>query len=437
MLMKEIIRKKRFGEALTDAEITYFIRAYLSGAVKDYEAAALLMAICFQGMDARETVALTLAMARSGEQLDLSPLGGATADKHSTGGVGDKTTLIVAPLVAAMGGRVAKLSGRGLGHTGGTIDKLESIPGFQTALSREQFLRQTAEIGLCVVSQTAALAPADKLLYSLRDATATVESIPLIASSIMSKKLAAGAQCIVLDVKCGSGAFVKTQAEARTLARTMVQIGRDAGRRVSALVTNMEVPLGRAVGNALEVIEAVEVLRGEGDAALTELCTALSAQMMALSTGQSAAMYREQAYAALREGSALEKLRAMIRAQGGDDAVLDHPERFPQARCARQAKAPRTGYISRMDAEQIGRAAMLLGAGRAEKDGAVDPAAGIVLLQKTGDFVRAGEPIARLLASSEQALPQAEARFLGAIQVSETRPDEEPLIHGVLGENQE
>lgn len=435
MLTRELIEKKRRGEALSEDEIAFFIRGCLNGQVRDYEASALLMAICFQGMDARETVALTLEMARSGEQLDLSALGGMTVDKHSTGGVGDKTTLIVAPLAAAMGGRVAKMSGRGLGHTGGTIDKLEAIPGFQTALSRGQFLRQVEEIGLCVAGQTGELAPADKKLYSLRDATATVESIPLIASSIMSKKLAAGARSIVLDVKCGSGAFMKTQEQARQLAQTMVQIGRDAGRRVSALITNMNIPLGRAVGNALEVAESVEVLRGEGDPALTQLCVALSAQMLALSTGREAALYRERAGAALRDGSALEKLREMVRAQGGDDSVLDHPERFPQANDETCVHAPRTGYICRMDAEKIGHAAMLLGAGRTKKDGAVDPAAGIILQKKTGDFVRQGEPVARLLTSSEEALPQAEARFLSAIQFSETQPAEEPLIHCIIGEN--
>lgn len=437
MLIKEIIRNKRRGAALTEAEIAFFIRGYMDGLVQDYEAAALLMAICLQGMDARETVALTLEMARSGERLDLSALGGMTVDKHSTGGVGDKTTLIVAPLAAALGGRVAKMSGRGLGHTGGTIDKLEAIPGFQTALSRGQFLRQAEQIGLCVVSQTGDLAPADKKLYSLRDATDTVESIPLIASSIMSKKLAAGAQCIVLDVKCGSGAFMKTREQASRLAHTMVQLGRDAGRQVSALITNMDIPLGYAVGNALEVIEAVEVLRGEGDPALTELCVALSAQMLALSTGQSAALYREKAYAALRDGSALEKLRELVRAQGGDASVLDHPDRFPQAACETLVKAPRTGFIRHMDAEQIGRAAMLLGAGRAEKDGVIDPAAGIILQKKTGDFVRAGESVARLLTSAGEAAEQAAERFLSALRFSEARPVEEPLIYGVIGENRE
>lgn len=437
MLIREIIRKKRRGDALSDAEIAFFIRGYLNGQIRDYEASALLMAICFQGMDARETVALTLEMARSGEQLDLSALGGMTADKHSTGGVGDKTTLIAAPLAAAMGGRVAKMSGRGLGHTGGTIDKLEAIPGFQTALSRRQFLRQVEEIGLCVAGQTGELAPADKKLYSLRDATDTVESIPLIASSIMSKKLAAGAQSIVLDVKCGSGAFMKTQEQARELAQTMVQIGRDAGRQVSALITNMDIPLGYAVGNALEITEAAEVLRGEGDPALTQLCIALSAQMLALATGQSAAVYREKAHAALRDGSALEKLREMVRAQGGDESVLEDPKRFPQARYETCVYAPCTGYICRMDAERIGHAAMLLGAGRVKKDGAIDPAAGILLQKKTGDFVRQGEPLARFLTFSGAAAEQAGESFLSALRFSETRPAEEPLIYGVIGENRE
>lgn len=439
MLMREIIRKKRCGKALTDAEIAFFIRGYLNGEIRDFEASALLMAICFQGMDERETLTLTLEMARSGEQLDLSSLPGATADKHSTGGVGDKTTLIVAPLVAAMGGRVAKMSGRGLGHTGGTIDKLEAIPGLQTALSRERFLRQVEGIGLCVAGQTGELAPADKALYALRDATSTVESIPLIASSIMSKKLAAGAQCIVLDVKCGSGAFMKTKEQAQRLAREMVRIGQGAGRRVSALITNMDIPLGYAVGNALEVIEAAALLRGEGDSALAQLCVALSAQMMALSTRGSAALYQKKAEAALRDGSAFQKLWEMVRAQGGDASVLEHPERFPQAKVKRPVASPQSGYISHMDAERIGRAAMLLGAGRVEKAGAIDPAAGIVLQKKTGDFLRQGEPIAQLFTNleAEEQIAQAAALFLTAIHFSDTRPAEEALIYSVIGENRE
>ena len=402
MLMREIIRKKRDGEALTDAEIAFFIRGYLNGKIRDFEASALLMAICFQGMDERETLTLTLEMARSGEQLDLSSLSGVAADKHSTGGVGDKTTLIVAPLVAAMGGRVAKMSGRGLGHTGGTIDKLEAIPGFQTSLSRKRFLRQVEEIGLCVAGQTGELAPADKALYSLRDATSTVESIPLIASSIMSKKLAAGAQCIVLDVKCGSGAFMKTEEQARQLAQEMVRIGR-------------------------------------GDQALTRLCVALSAQMMALSAQGSIAFYEKKAEAALQDGSAFQKLRELVRAQGGDDSVLEHPERFPQAKVKMPVLSPESGFIIHMDAELIGRAAMLLGAGRVEKEGAIDPAAGIVLRKKTGDFVHRGETVAQLFTNleAEGQIAQAAALFLTAIHFSQIQPVEEALIYNVIGENRE
>ena len=439
MLMREIIRKKRDGEALTDAEIAFFIRGYLNGKIRDFEASALLMAICFQGMDERETLTLTLEMARSGEQLDLSSLSGVAADKHSTGGVGDKTTLIVAPLVAAMGGRVAKMSGRGLGHTGGTIDKLEAIPGFQTSLSRKRFLRQVEEIGLCVAGQTGELAPADKALYSLRDATSTVESIPLIASSIMSKKLAAGAQCIVLDVKCGSGAFMKTEEQARQLAQEMVRIGRGAGRRVSALITNMDIPLGYAIGNALEVIEAAEILRGRGDQALTRLCVALSAQMMALSAQGSIAFYEKKAEAALQDGSAFQKLRELVRAQGGDDSVLEPPERFPQAKVKMPVLSPESGFIIHMDAELIGRAAMLLGAGRVEKEGAIDPAAGIVLRKKTGDFVHRGETVAQLFTNleAEGQIAQAAALFLTAIHFSQIQPVEEALIYNVIGENRE
>ena len=430
--MREIIRKKRAGEPLTDAEIAFFIHGYTAGQIPDYEAAALLMAICFQGMDERETLTLTLEMAHSGEELDLSSLPGVTADKHSTGGVGDKTTLIVAPLVAALGGRMAKMSGRGLGHTGGTIDKLESIPGFQTALSRERFLRQVAEIGLCVASQTGDLAPADKKLYSLRDATATVESIPLIASSIMSKKLASGAQCIVLDVKCGSGAFMKTREDALHLARAMVRIGQGAGRRMAALITNMDIPLGHAVGNALEVAEAAEILRGAGDEALRKLCVELSAQLLALSIGESVPVCRERAAAALCDGSAFEKLCEMVQAQGGDPAVLEHPERFPQATHKVEVLSPRSGYIGHMDAEGIGRAAMLLGAGRKEKDGPIDPSAGILLHKKTGDAVACGDPVARLFTRDEAFCAPAQELLLASMQFTETPPASASLIYDVI-----
>ncbi len=432
MLMREIIRKKRAGEPLTDAEISFFIRGYTAGQIRDYEAAALLMAICFQGMDERETLTLTLEMARSGEELDLSSLPGVTADKHSTGGVGDKTTLVVAPLAAALGCRIAKMSGRGLGHTGGTIDKLESIPGFQTALSRERFLRQVEEIGLCVASQTGDLAPADKKLYSLRDATSTVESIPLIASSIMSKKLASGAQCIVLDVKCGSGAFMKTREDALRLARAMVRTGQGAGRRMAALITNMDIPLGNAVGNALEVAEAAEILHGAGDPALRQLCVELSAQMVSLSTGEGVPACRGRAEAALRNGSAFDKLCEMVRAQGGDPAVLEHPERFPQAKRRLDVCSPCSGYIDRVDAEKIGRAAMLLGSGRKEKDGPIDPSAGILLCKKTGDAVAFGEPVARLFTCDEASFAPAKKLLLESMRFSQTPPAPASLIYDVI-----
>lgn len=439
MRMYDLIEKKKRGGSLLTEEIAYMVRGFVAGDIPDYQMSAMLMAIYFKGMDDREITDLTLEMAHSGDMVDLSPIEGIKADKHSTGGVGDKTTLIVAPLVAAMGGRVAKMSGRGLGHTGGTIDKLEAIPGFQTSLSRKRFLRQVEEIGLCVAGQTGELAPADKALYSLRDATSTVESIPLIASSIMSKKLAAGAQCIVLDVKCGSGAFMKTEEQARQLAQEMVRIGRGAGRRVSALITNMDIPLGYAIGNALEVIEAAEILRGRGDQALTRLCVALSAQMMALSAQGSIAFYEKKAEAALQDGSAFQKLRELVRAQGGDDSVLEHPERFPQAKVKMPVLSPESGFIIHMDAELIGRAAMLLGAGRVEKEGAIDPAAGIVLRKKTGDFVHRGETVAQLFTNleSEGQIAQAAALFLTAIRFSETQPAEEELIYSVIGENRE
>ena len=442
MLMREIIRKKRDGEALTDAEIAFFIRGYLNGKIRDFEASALLMAICFQGMDERETLTLTLEMARSGEQLDLSSLSGVAADKHSTGGVGDKTTLIVAPLVAAMGGRVAKMSGRGLGHTGGTIDKLEAIPGFQTSLSRKRFLRQVEEIGLCVAGQTGELAPADKALYSLRDATSTVESIPLIASSIMSKKLAAGAQCIVLDVKCGSGAFMKTEEQARQLAQEMVRIGRGAGRRVSALITNMDIPLGYAIGNALEVIEAAEILRGRGDEALTRLCVALSAQMPAPSAQGSIAFYEKKAEAALQDGSALQKLRELVRAQGGDDPALEHPERLPPAKVKPPAPPPDSGSLisSGCRADRPRRSAARRGACQNVGGCAYRPGGGNRSAKENGGFRPPGgngcAAVYQIL-EAEGQIAQAAALFLTAIHFSQIQPVEEALIYNVIGENRE
>ena len=433
MTMYELIRAKRRGDAHTDDEIAALIRGVTDGSIPDYQLSAWLMAVCIRGMDARETAQMTACMAASGDQIDLSPLGAHTADKHSTGGVGDKTTLIVAPLAAALGCTVAKMSGRGLGHTGGTIDKLESIPGFRTSLSPDAFFAQVERIGIAVVGQTGNLAPADKKLYALRDVTATVDSIPLIASSVMSKKLAAGAQSIVLDVKVGSGAFMKTREEGEALARAMTEIGQACGRRVRALVTNMDVPLGYAIGNALEVEEAIEILHGRGCPALREICLALAANMYALSFDipTEAAMARAQE--TLDNGEALAKFRAWIAAQGGDPSCADHPAALGRAKFAHIITAPRAGFITRMDAERIGRAAMLLGAGRAAKDDIIDPLAGIRLAARTGDKVEANAPLATLYTDDEHRIAEAEKTFLAAITLADDAPAHIPLMHCTVG----
>ena len=334
MRMVDLIRKKRDGEKLTEAEIRFLIGDYTAGIIPDYQMSAFAMAVLFRGMDAEETAILTDAMMRSGDTVDLSCFGHLSVDKHSTGGVGDKTTLIVAPLVASLGGKLAKMSGRGLGHTGGTVDKLESIPGFRTTLEAEDFLRQVQDVGVAVIGQSGNLTPADKKLYALRDVTATVDSLPLIASSIMSKKLAAGSRSIVLDVKCGSGAFMKTEADGRALAQAMVDIGKACGRNVAAVLSNMDVPLGSCVGNALEVMEAVEVLRGGGDLRLRQLCVALSANMLSLVHGWSPEEAEEKANAAIDSGLAIETMKNCIRAQGGDASVLEDFSRFAPAECS-------------------------------------------------------------------------------------------------------
>ena len=429
MRMVDIIHSKRIGHGLTDEEIAFVVQGCTDGSIPDYQLSAWLMAVCINGMDERETTVLTTRMALSGDSIDLSGIGGITADKHSTGGVGDKTTLIVAPIVAACGVRVAKMSGRGLGHTGGTIDKLESIPGFRTAIGGREFIDIVNRIGLCITGQTGNLAPADKKLYALRDVTATVDSIPLIAASIMSKKLAAGADCILLDTKTGSGAFMKTPEEAAELARMMVTIGERAGRKVAALITNMDIPLGHAVGNALEVSEAILTLQGVGPADLTEICLVLAADMLWLAGKGSSEICRSLAEQALGSGAALERLTLMVEAQGGNPEVIAHPDRLPKAPFSHEVRAPRDGYISAMDTEEIGRASMLLGAGRLTKDSAIDSGAGIVLAAKTGNFVRAGESVASLFASKEGLFSEAETAFMAAIQFSDNPPKPQPLIY--------
>ncbi|OAT86490.1 pyrimidine-nucleoside phosphorylase [Desulfotomaculum copahuensis] len=434
MRMYDIILKKRRGFELTREEIEFFIHGYTAADIPDYQAAAFLMAVFFQGLTPRETADLTLAMAASGDQADLSAVPGRKVDKHSTGGVGDKTTLVLVPLVAAAGVPVAKMSGRGLGHTGGTVDKLESVPGFKVDLSPDDFVAQVRAVGAAVVAQSGNLVPADKKLYALRDVTATVDSIPLIASSVMSKKIAAGGDAIVLDVKAGSGAFMRSAEDAFTLARAMVDIGRLAGRDTVALVTGMDQPLGRSVGNALEVREAIDTLAGRGPADLKELCLALGGQMLTLAgaaptpeagSGQLAAL--------LADGRALAKFRDMIAAQGGDPRVIDEPDRLPRA--ARQETVPSgaAGHVTAIQAEAVGRAAMLLGAGRRTREDRIDHAVGIVLHKKTGDRVEAGEPLATLHVNRTEELDTARRAVQGAYTIGRVLPAQSPLVLGVVG----
>lgn len=431
MNMYDIIRKKRDGGELSAEEIRFFVEGYTKGDIPDYQASALCMAVFFKGMTPAETATLTMEMAQSGDNVDLSMFGTLSADKHSTGGVGDKTSLIVAPLAAALGGKIAKMSGRGLGHTGGTVDKLESIAGYKTTLTADAFIEQVQRVGIAVIGQSGNLAPADKLLYALRDVTATVDSLPLITSSIMSKKLAAGAHNIVLDVKVGSGAFMKTEEDARALAKAMVDIGCRCGRRVSALITSMDAPLGNAVGNALEVKEAVEVLKGKkGD--LRDVCLALATEMASQFLEIPADKARAVAEETLDSGKALEKMREWIVAQGGDAAFIDDPSVLPQAQYSRDVVCRADGFITAMNAEEIGMAGVTLGAGRKTKADTIDFAAGIILHKKTGAAVKAGDALCTLFANDENALDMAEKRFLDAVTVGDTAPHVQPLIVDVV-----
>lgn len=428
MRMYDLITKKKRGEPLATSEIRAMVEGFTKGEIPDYQMAAMLMAICFRSMTEEEMRGLTLAMAASGDEVDLSAFGTSTVDKHSTGGVGDKTTLIACPVVAAAGGRIAKMSGRGLGHTGGTVDKLEAIPGFRTTLSREEFFAVVEKTGISLIGQSGELAPADKKLYALRDVTATVDSIPLIAASVMSKKLAAGSAAIVLDVKTGSGAFMKTLDDALALARAMVAIGEGAGRKTSAVITDMDVPLGFAVGNALEVAEAMEVLQGRGPADLREVSLALAADMLRLIGRGGFDECQRLAEKAVEDGSAFRAFAAMVEAQGGDASCLADPRKLPQAAFRLKVRAERSGYITHMDAETIGRAACMLGAGRETKESVIDHAAGIRILKKTGEAVEAGEAIAELHANAENLLAPAASRCLAAIEVGTAPPAKRPRI---------
>ena len=433
MRMYDIIMKKRSGCELTKEEIQFFVEGYTKGEIPDYQVSALMMAIYFQKMTREETATLTMAMAHSGDVLDLSAIRGVKVDKHSTGGVGDKTSLALTPMVAACGIPVAKMSGRGLGHTGGTIDKLESFPGFRTDLTSKQFIDNVNRIGIAIMGQTADLAPADKKLYALRDVTATVDNLSLIASSIMSKKLAAGADAIVLDVKSGSGAFMKTEEDAKMLACEMVRIGNDAGRRTIAVVSDMDQPLGYAVGNALEVKEAIDTLSGKGPEDFKELCLTLGSCM--LIAGGKAKNHHEaedMLLATIENGSALKKLAAFVEAQGGDPAAVYDTERLPKAGIIQPIAAPRDGYISRIICDEIGIASLILGGGRETKTSKIDLSVGLVLTAKVGDYVKAGEPLAWIHANDEQKTEMARKRFLSAYQFSDKPVSPHKLIKRII-----
>ena len=415
MRMFDIIAKKRDGGVLSREELEFAVMGFVNGQVPDYQMSALLMAIYLRGMTEKETAQLTDVMAHSGDMVDLSAISGIKADKHSTGGVGDKTTLVIAPIVAACGVKIAKMSGRGLGHTGGTVDKMEAVPGTQTAVDRERFFAQVNEIGISVIGQSGNLAPADKKMYALRDVTATIGCVPLIASSIMSKKLAAGSDCILLDVKTGNGAFMKTLDDSIELAKAMVSIGQHNGRKVAALITDMDTPLGHNIGNSLEVIESVEVLKGHGPADLTEVCYQLAANMLYLAGKGSLEECRRMAEEAVASGAAYEKLKQMFAAQGGDVSVLDDPDKFQKAKFSRPLLAAESGYLVRMNTEMVGNASVCLGAGRITKEDTIDFAAGIMLHKKTGDKVEAGECLATLYADHEEKFAAAEEMFRAAL----------------------
>ena len=434
MRMTDLIAKKRDGERLSTEEIEWMIRGYVAGEIPDYQMSALCMAILFRGMDDTEILDLTMSMMRSGETLDLSPIRGVKADKHSTGGVGDKTSLVLCPMVAACGAKIAKMSGRGLGHTGGTIDKLESFPGFVTGISEERFFENVNRIGIAIAGQTAEVCPADKKLYALRDVTGTVPSIPLIVSSIMSKKLAAGADVIVLDVKCGSGAFMKTPAQARELAEGLTRVGALAGRQCAAVITDMDEPLGFAVGNALEVKEAVDVLAGRTEAGeLLELCLTLGSCMLSLGgLAKDEAEAREKLKATIADGSALKKLADMVEAQGGDPRAVYDTSLLPAAACTLEVPSGKSGYVSHIEAEDVGLVSMHLGGGRATKESEIDLSVGVVLRKKVGDRVEAGESLGTIHAADAGKAAEAAALLEKCYTLSDEPVKKAPFIKGIV-----
>ena len=428
MRIYDIIEKKRDGLKLTKDEIDFFVKGYTEGSIEDYQASALLMAIYINGMDEEETVNLTESMASSGDMLDLSVIDGITADKHSTGGVGDKTSLVVAPICASLGIKMAKMSGRGLGHTGGTIDKLESIEGFNVTLDTDIFFKQVNNIGVSIIGQTGNLAPADKKIYALRDVTATVGNISLIASSIMSKKIAAGAKNIVLDVKCGSGAFMKDEKSATELAELMVKIGKKCGRNVVAVITNMEIPLGSYIGNALEIKEVIDILNNKGDKQLRELCLVLSATILSISYNWTYEEAYNKAEQSIVDGSAYKKFIEFVNAQGGSTDF----NMLPVAKKSIEIKAINDGYITSIDSRIVGESAVLLGAGREKKTDTIDYGAGIIFYKKTCDKVSSGDTIAILYAENDELLKKGEKLFNTSYVIGDEKPETMPLIYKTI-----
>ncbi|WP_066370107.1 pyrimidine-nucleoside phosphorylase [Neobacillus fumarioli] len=434
MRMVDLIEKKRDGHELSTEEINFIVKGYTDGSIPDYQVSALMMAIVFQGMTEKERADLTMAMVKSGDQIDLSQIEGIKVDKHSTGGVGDTTTLVLGPLVAAVGVPVAKMSGRGLGHTGGTIDKLESVAGFHVEIDNKEFIKLVNKNKIAVIGQSGNLTPADKKLYALRDVTATVESIPLIASSIMSKKIAAGADAIVLDVKTGAGAFMKTLEDSRELAKAMVRIGNNVGRRTMAVISDMSQPLGYAIGNALEVKEAIDTLKGEGPEDLTELCLTLGSYMVYLGNkADSLQEAREKLEQAIQDGLALEKLKVFLSSQGGDASVVDDPGKLPQAKYQFELEAKEDGFIAEITADEVGTAAMLLGAGRATKESSIDLAVGLVLRKKIGDQVKKGESLATIHSNFED-VSEVKQKLYDHIKISPEKTTAPILIHEAITE---
>lgn len=432
MSMYDIIDKKRLKKVLSREEIEYFVEGFTKGEIPDYQVSALLMAICCNGMEDRELTDLTVAMANSGDKLDLSPVNGVTVDKHSTGGVGDKTTLIVAPIVASLGCKVAKMSGRGLGFTGGTIDKLESIEGYNTNIEENKFIEQVNKIGIGLIGSSKKLAPADKKIYALRDVTATIQSIPLIASSIMSKKIAAGSECIVLDVKVGNGTFMKNFLQGVKLAKTMVDIGKMAGRKMTAVITNMNVPLGNQIGNNLEVIEAIEVLQGKGPKDITDLCINLSTEMLILCTGKKKEVCEEMVKESIANGSAFNKFKELIANQGGSLKQIENPDLFEKAKYSVEVKSPKTGHIVKMNTSEIGKISTMLGAGRETKEDIIDYSAGITLIKKIGDAVKEGETIAILHTNKKDKIEETKKLYLSSIKINLHKPKRQRLVYGII-----